>query len=377
VTPRGSRGARSLRGSLHRAFAVLIVLLVVVGASGIGSLLLQQRSDHQHARATVLLVSTLGLLALAVVTALGTARRTVRRITGPFDGLQRTLNELQRGDLTARVSPTGPRELVSLGHAVNNLADEVDRRTGAFVSTVSHELRTPLTSILGYLELMEDGTAGPVPEELQESLSAVHRNSARLLELVEDLLTVSRLDDAGLLLASEPVDLRHVVSAASASASNGRRAVAVAWSGPERPVTVLGDAGQLRRVVVQLLSNAVTFTPDGGRVDVLVGVEGGDAVIRVVDNGVGIAHAEQEHVFHRFYRPAATDELAVPGSGLGLAIVRGVVQQHGGSIRLDSEPGVGTTVTVRLPLVAGSRDPVRPLTHHPVVPEAALQGRPE
>jgi signal transduction histidine kinase len=171
-----------------------------------------------------------------------------------------------------------------------------------------------------------------------------------LLELVEDLLTVSRLEGSALLLANEPVDLRTIVSSAISGVGLTGRSLTLSWDAPNAEVTVLGDAAQLRRVVSQLLANAVTFTPDGGRIDVNVTSDGRSAELIVSDTGIGIEYEEQRHIFHRFYRPAATERLAAPGSGLGLAISRGVVHQHGGAIRLHSQPGVGTTVTITLPL---------------------------
>lgn len=306
--------------------------------------------NYVHDRALWLLLVTGGSLLIVVGFAAYRARRTVHRVTGPIDALQETLADLRHGDLSARVDARGPREIVALGQAVNDLADEVDRRSGAFVSTVSHELRTPLTSILGYLELLLDGSVGPIPAEQQGVLDAVQRNSTRLLDLVEDLLTISRLEGNALLLASEPVDLRTIVSSALSGIGLTGRSLSLGWDAPDHPVTVLGDAAQLRRVVHQLLANAVTFTPDGGRVDVSVGTAGSCAVLAVADTGIGIAYEEQRHIFHRFYRPAETERLAAPGSGLGLAISRGVVHQHGGVIQLESRPGSGTTVTIRLPL---------------------------
>jgi signal transduction histidine kinase len=318
-------------------------------AEGLNASITHDR-DLIHDRALWLLVLTCGSLVLVLGIAAYGARRTVRRVTGPIDALQETLSDLTHGDLSARVEPRGPRELVALGQAVNNLADEVDRRSGAFVSTVSHELRTPLTSILGYLELMQDGSVGPIPPEQQDVLDAVQRNSTRLLELVEDLLTVSRLEGSALLLANEPVDLRTIVSSAVSGVGLTGRSLTLSWDAPNAEVTILGDAAQLRRVVSQLLANAVTFTPDGGRIDVNVTSDGRSAELTVSDTGIGIEYEEQRHIFHRFYRPAATERLAAPGSGLGLAISRGVVHQHGGAIRLHSQPGVGTTVTITLPL---------------------------
>ena len=318
-------------------------------------------------RAHALIATSAAVLAGALVLGGLSARRAVRRTTVPIERLSQTLSELRQGDPDARVDPDGPRELVELGRAVNDLADEVDRRTSAFVSTVSHELRTPLSSILGYLELMSDGLAGPVPAEQRFALDAVQRNSARLLGLVDDLLTVSLLDSSALPLVLEPLDLRQVAEAALAAAAlaeaGEHRDRRIEWHPAAVPVAVLGDAAQLQRVVAALLSNAVTFTPAGGRISLSVRVAADRpccAELLVTDNGNGIDPAEQRHVFQRFYRPQTTERQAVPGSGLGLAIARGIVQQHGGTITLRSEPGHGTTVSVTLPLAGTPPELHRP-----------------
>jgi signal transduction histidine kinase len=271
-------------------------------------------------------------------------------VTGPIDALQETLADLRHGDLSARVDPRGPREIVALGQAVNDLADEVDRRSGAFVSTVSHELRTPLTSILGYLELLLDGSVGPIPAEQQGVLDAVQRNSTRLLDLVEDLLTISRLEGNALLLASEPVDLRTIVSSALSGIGLTGRSLSLGWDAPDHPVTVLGDAAQLRRVVHQLLANAVTFTPDGGRVDVSVGTAGSCAVLAVADTGIGIASGDQQKIFEDFRQLDNSPTRAYGGTGLGLSICRRLAQMLGGRIAVQSQVGRGSTFTLTLPV---------------------------
>lgn len=230
---------------------------------------------------------------------------------------------------------------------------EVDRVKESFVSSVSHELRTPITSIVGYLEMLEDGTFGDLNPAQADAVARVSANSSRLLLLIDDLLTLSRVEDDGLVLADRALDLRALVR-------SGYDVVAPGWASrdldvcltlPGEPVPFLGDRDMIERVVVNLVGNAVKFTPDGGRVDVCLTSDADCAVIEVRDTGIGIPAAESGQIFSRFFRSSAAQKQAIPGSGLGLSIARAVVEKHGGRIELESAHGSGTTFRVWLPIV--------------------------
>jgi signal transduction histidine kinase/CHASE3 domain sensor protein len=258
---------------------------------------------------------------------------------------------------------------------------ELDRQKTDFLSTVSHELRTPLTSIRGYLELIRDGDAGPVPGAVLGMLDVVDRNAGRLSALIEDLLVLSRIE-SGTYGARTPADAEADVSAVVRGVV---RSLLPQATTAAVTLEATGDLGagalrarlpepELERVVLNLVSNAVKFTPAGGRVTIDVSVDAatnmnmdadtqaadsgaGLVVVSVQDTGMGIPAEEQEHLFDRFFRASNAVRDAVPGTGLGLAIVRGVVQHHGGQVSLRSVPGEGTCVSVRLPGRAGSAAP--------------------
>ena len=258
-------------------------------------------------------------------------------------------------DITERVAAENRlvESLEAERQAVERLR-EVDHVKDAFVSSVSHELRTPITSILGYVEMLEDGAYG---ELAPEQLDAVHRvatNSTRLLSLIDDLLTLSRIQDGGLGMVDRLVDLRNVVAAGCAvvAPSLERGVVVLEVDLPDEPIPFLGDRDMLERVVINLVSNAVKFTPEGGRVDVSLATVGADVVLTVADTGIGIPLQEQERLFSRFFRSTLAQERAIPGSGLGLSIAHAIVEQHHGSVELESAPGVGTTFRVKLPAIA-------------------------
>ncbi|WP_019873326.1 PAS domain-containing sensor histidine kinase [Sporichthya polymorpha] len=237
---------------------------------------------------------------------------------------------------------------------------ELDQAKSDFVSSVSHELRTPLTSIIGYLEMLVEGDGGPLTVEQLQLAEVVERNSRRLLALIEDLLTLSHIEAGRTEPVAEPVDLAAVVADVQRTVVPilGARELEVVVDVPEDIGSVLGDAGQLERVLFNLVTNAVKFTPDGGRVSIVGAAVDGLARLSVSDSGIGIPEEEQEQLFTRFFRSSAARENAIQGTGLGLVIVKSIVEAHGGSISVASLVGVGTTVTVELPLLPVPADVV-------------------
>ena len=228
---------------------------------------------------------------------------------------------------------------------------EVDEVKDAFVSSVSHELRTPLTSIHGYLELLAEGDFGELTGPQAGAVQRIASNSQRLLSLIDDLLTLSRIQQEGLNLAPTTFDLREVVREGCAVVDPRQlgRALDLQVVLPEVAIAVEGDREMLERVVINLVGNACKFTPDGGRVEVALEPVAEGARLRVTDTGIGIPVAEQQHLFTRFFRSSLAQQQAIPGTGLGLSITQAVVRQHHGDLRVVSAPGEGTTVLVVLP----------------------------
>ena len=226
---------------------------------------------------------------------------------------------------------------------------ELERMRDAFVATVSHELRTPLTSISGFIEMLQEEEHG-LGETGRMYLDVIRRSTERLHQLVEDLLLVAQIEARRIDLRREPVDLLALVERQVEGVRPwaSEKHVRVDIDADEVP-TILGDERRIGQVLDNLLSNAVKFSRAGGAVHVELRSDDGAAHIVVSDTGIGIPADEQGHVFSRFYRTRAASELAVPGTGLGLAITRALVDQHGGSIDLESREGEGTRVTVTLP----------------------------
>ncbi len=230
----------------------------------------------------------------------------------------------------------------------------LDRTKSDFVSSVSHELRTPLASVLGYAEMLEDGAAGALTDRQRELIARVDRNGRRLLSLIEDLLLNSRIEAGRLELHPRRFDLAEVIDEAwhsVASVTSQRQLVRDLDVAP-RPLWIDGDPVALERAVTNLLTNAVKFTPDGGRIGLMARVDaedGGAVRLTVSDSGIGIPTADLDRVFARFYRTSTANERAIQGSGLGLSIVRAIVEGHGGRVEVESAPEQGATFTVRLP----------------------------
>lgn len=275
--------------------------------------------------------------------------------------------EDDRGDLTGYVSTSEDiterieaerrlmEALATERQAVERLR-EVDQVKDAFVSSVSHELRTPITSILGYTEMLEDGAYGSLAAEQLDAISRLGANSTRLLSLIDDLLTLSRVQEGGLRFADRLVDLRKIVAAGTTvvAPTLERRRLELTVDLPEEPVPFLGDRDMLERVFINLVGNAVKFTPEGGRVDVRLTSDWSGIVATVSDTGIGIPREEQERLFSRFFRSSLAQQQAIPGSGLGLSIAHAIVEHHGGSMAVESAPGEGTTFSVQLPPITAA-----------------------
>ncbi len=231
----------------------------------------------------------------------------------------------------------------------------LDAAKNEFVSTVSHELRTPVTSIIGYTEMLQDGSVAEPHLAQLPMLSTIARNGERLITICDDLLLLSGIDSGGKTWETERVDLCAILPHVEDSLRpllNGRR-LDVTFQGLDEPLVVLGDAGQLERALLNLTSNAVKFTEDGGTVGCRLERDGSEACVVVHDTGIGIPTDEQDELFSKFFRSSTAQDRAIPGTGLGLSIVAGIVASHGGRIDVESAHLAGTTFTVRLPLHRG------------------------
>jgi len=229
---------------------------------------------------------------------------------------------------------------------------EVDRMKTEFVSLVSHELRTPLTSIKGFTEMVLDGDAGEIDDEVREYLEIVFNNAERLVALVNDLLDISRIESGRISLKSEPVDLRQVVETVTATMQHKleekHQALTVAIT-PDAAY-VIGDRDKLVQVLTNYVSNAYKYSPEGASIRIEITRQGDHARVAVIDTGYGISPEAQAKLFTKFYRVDNSLTRAVGGTGLGLSLVKQMVEMMGGEVGVQSQEGEGSTFYFTVPL---------------------------
>lgn len=272
----------------------------------------------------------------------------------PIDRLARTAQRIKDGDVKQRVPvPPTRDEVQRLALTLNEMIDSLDRaltRQRRFVSDASHELRTPVAAIRSMIDI---ALFEPMTQEKYTSvLRTINTEAERLGHLVSDLLALARADEGQARLEKEEVRLDVLIDAvaANAEALASEKNITLHVQA-NKPVTALGDEARLIQMTMNLLDNAITYTPAGGSVTLSVKAEHDKARLTVQDTGIGIAPQHLSHIFERFYRvdPAHT-RTEQNNSGLGLSIVEWVVRAHNGSITVDSQPGKGSTFTVLLPL---------------------------
>lgn len=272
------------------------------------------------------------------------------RMTRALRRLSRATRDLADGSFTEPLPTNRKDEIGDLARAFNRMAvrlKEVDTLKEEFFSHISHDLRNPLTGMRGAAQLLVQGRTGPLQERQMKMVGVIAESAERMLAMVNQILEFTRLRAHLMPLERRPVDLAKVVARAldevHPQAEDAGIALTTTTSGGD--FSVLGDEAALMRVVVNLVSNAVKFTPRGGSVLAQVRDWGAEVELRVIDTGIGIAAAEIPRIFDP-YRQVHTGR---KGSGLGLAVVKGLVETHGGRVTVESDPDKGSCFAVTLP----------------------------
>jgi len=252
--------------------------------------------------------------------------------------------------LTAELTETN-RELALRNREI----ERADRLKTEFVASMSHELRTPLHTIIGFAELMAEELEGPLNDKQKRFVNHIHKDSLHLLELINDVLDISKIEAGRLELRLQTFDMPTAIEEVLATI----RPQAVAKSlrlhaTVPSAVPLHADRVRFKEILYNLLSNAVKFTPNDGRITVEASIRDGFAEVSVADTGVGIPNDEHTSIFNKFYQIGSTTKGVREGTGLGLAITKQLVEAHGGKIWLDSEPGRGSCFQFTLPLESGA-----------------------
>jgi heavy metal sensor kinase len=315
---------------------------------------------------TFLLILPFGVLAAYAIGSL-----VARRALGPVDQITNEVREITDGTSLHRRLPTSmvKDELGRLADTLNQMIGRLERSFTAlrrFTADASHELKTPLTVLKAGVERAL--TTAKMPPESLAALEEAMDEINRMTELVDALLTLARADEGLVRLHQEPVDLRALILETEETGEllAEPAGIVVSADAPVDPVIVPGDGSRIRQLVMNLLTNAVKYTPAGGRVRLWLERDDGRVRFGVSDTGIGIAPGDLPHIFDRFWRAdsARTRTAERPGVGLGLAICKWIAEAHGGTIEVQSRPGRGTTFSVTLPASSGEPVPPAPPPPH-------------
>jgi heavy metal sensor kinase len=292
------------------------------------------------------------LFPLGLLLAGGGGWLLARRALSPVDHMTRSAQRISGEHLTERLLETGTGdELDRLARTLNEMLTRLDesfRQVRQFSADASHELQTPLTILKGEIEVAL--RSGRTPEEYQGVLTSSLEEIERISRLVEGLLLLARADSGVLRMDHKPVAVHELVAEVAAQMQKMADDQGVSLHLEKlTPVTLCGDREQLFRLLLNLMDNAIKYTPAGGRVTVSLHADASQALISVTDTGIGLSEAEQAQIFTRFYRAAQARSQSGGGAGLGLCIAQSIAEAHGGKIQVHSSPGQGSTFTVALP----------------------------
>ena len=289
-----------------------------------------------------------------------------KTLLSPIKGMTTAAEAMAAGDFSRKISVESEDEIGILAMAFNDMATQIEtmleelkkaelvRRE--FVANVSHELRTPLTSIRTYAETISD--TQEIPQETEEEfLRVIINESDRMTKIVQDLLELSRFDSGTSVLSVEKFSIeqsvRDVYAAIvlEAKKRNQELNLELEWKLP----SIKGDRARIEQVLMNTMSNALKYTPDGGKIEVFSGSSDGNVWVKIEDTGVGIPKEDLDRVFDRFYRVDKARSRESGGTGLGLSIAKEIVSKHGGDIQIESMQGKGTSITISLPIDSGLR----------------------
>ena len=301
-------------------------------------------------------------MAIGLLIAILLSLLLAKTMVTPIQSLTKAAEKVAAGDFSESVENDAKDEIGVLTRTFNDMAGQLEsniedlknaeQMRKEFVANVSHELRTPVTSIRSYAETLCDAAKNMDAATEQRFLEVIMRESDRMTKIVQDLLTLSKFDagsiDFDFQTFSFEKSVRDVYNAQILEAQKHHHNFGLTFEG-ELP-EIRGDRARIEQVLINMLSNAIKYTPDGGRIRVTAGAKGDAVWCTVRDNGIGIPKGDQDRVFERFYRVDKARSRESGGTGLGLSIAYEIVQRHDGTMKLLSQKGKGTSITVTLPV---------------------------
>ena len=340
-------------GSLSSGERVMSVTRIIYNYDGdaIGAVryLSSLRNADQRIFIYTLIAVIVGIIIIAVVALSGSY--FIRSIVKPVSAMSETSKRIAQGDFTAKIDKMYNDEIGDLCDSINDMASELDaseKLKNDFISRVSHELRTPLTAIKGWAETMQYGVPDRIT--LEKGMSVIVKESGRLTSLVEELLDFSKLQSGRLTLQMERMDILAEIDEAVYMLKE--RAISehkhLLYDDPEEMPIIYGDKNRLKQVFLNIIDNALKYTPEGGMIGVQVYRDYKENTIKIIiaDNGCGINPEDLPKVKDKFFKA----NQKINGSGIGLAVADEIIKMHKGTLELESSPEVGTTVTITLPI---------------------------
>jgi signal transduction histidine kinase len=305
----------------------------------------------------VIVAIAIGSVLLALALGYGISWSLIR----PVRQMDERFNEMAGGDFSRHIAVANRDELGALATNLNRMNDEVggltrqlataNRHKSEFLANMSHELRTPLNAVIGFSEVLQERVFGDLNDKQAEYIHDIHESGRHLLDLINDILDLSKVEAGRMELEVSSFDLPDSLRSALTLVRERatRHGIALSLEVADDVGTIVADERKVRQVVLNLLSNAVKFTPDGGRVSLSARRTGSLVEVAVSDTGIGIAPEDQAAVFEEFRQVGADSASKHEGTGLGLALAKRFVELHGGTIRVVSSPGAGATFSFTLP----------------------------
>ena len=354
-------GTAALKGGGRSAYMDVAVPIISEDEESKYVLYIIDNKETLQSLTAEIIAIILRTVAIGFAISIGISIFISQTLLSPIKGMTTAAEAMADGDFSQKINVESEDEIGILATTFNDMAMKIEtmleelkkaeKLRREFVANVSHELRTPLTSIRTYAETISD-TEHLSQEKKEEFLGVILNESDRMAEIVRDLLELSRFDSGTTVLSvarfSVEQSLRNVHAAIALEAKKREQELnlELEWKLP----SILGDRSRIEQVFMNIMSNAMKYTPDGGKIDIYSGSTAREVWIKITDTGIGIPEEDLGRVFDRFYRVDKARARESGGTGLGLSIAKETVIRHGGDISIESKQGVGTTVTITLPI---------------------------